>query len=138
MYATIVNLAYKGGWAPMLPLLAIAVIAALVLFSLPEARVLAYAVLTFPAVALILAVVRDGAYRVGPGDSLNRSWAHIVPVALLLVTATVLLGRLRREPLAALDSGVDDDLGDLDGVERGTLAEIVANDEQREPPAAVD
>ena len=138
VYATVVNMAYRGGWAPMLPLLAIAVIAALVLFSLPEARVLAYAVLTFPAVALILAVVRDGAYRVGPGDSLNRSWAHIVPVALLLVATTVLLGRPRREPREATALRAEDDLGDLNGVEGSTLAEVVANDEEREPPAAIN
>ncbi len=138
VYATIVNMAYRGGWAPLLPLLAIAVIAALALFTLPEARVLTYAVLTFPAVALILAVVRDGAYRVGPGDSLNRSWAHIVPVALLLVTATVLLGRLRRASADSPDSGADQQFGDLDSIEGGTLTEVVSDDEQRKPSAAVD
>jgi hypothetical protein len=57
----------------------------------PELGMFAYPALMFFPAMLIAAFVREGAYRVGFPDSLNRSWLHVLP--LLLVAAAKLTAR---------------------------------------------
>ena len=63
------------------------------LFSYP-------ALLFFPAM-LIAAFVREGGYRVGLADSLNRSWLHVLP--LLLVAVAALSTRASTAPASAAE-----------------------------------
>jgi hypothetical protein len=55
---------------------------------------------SFIPLAFLLAYLRDGAYRVGDGDSLNRMWIQLVPVALMYLLVTVAIGERRRRSAA--------------------------------------
>lgn len=48
---------------------------------------LAYPALLFFPAMLLAAFVRDGGYRVGFPDSLNRSWLHMLPLLMVAVAA---------------------------------------------------
>jgi hypothetical protein len=50
-----------------------------------EDRALIFTVATFVPLGLLLALLREGEYRVGPGDSLNRMLLHIVPIAVVAI-----------------------------------------------------
>jgi hypothetical protein len=76
-----------GGWG-----LSLVVLGVLVGFTLIFCRDPLLHYLRFPVTASIplfflLPYFRDGAYRVGHGDSLNRMLIHIVPLAVLFVAA---------------------------------------------------
>jgi hypothetical protein len=43
----------------------------------------------------LLAYLREGAYREGPGDSLNRMLLQFVPIAILLVVSALATDRWR-------------------------------------------
>ena len=74
-----------GGWGISLKLIALIVLV-LVLISEGENRVfLRYVVTTFLPTCLVLGFLRDLPYRVGSGDSLNRMFVHILPLAVLLI-----------------------------------------------------
>lgn len=81
-----------GGWSVSLILTAAILIAALIVFRHRGAESMRYAVTTFFPLVIIFAVARGPAYRVGGGDSLNRSWTHIVAVAVVLLVTTVAVG----------------------------------------------
>lgn len=98
----------EGGWFPMFPLLPLIVGCAVLLLRRTTTRPLRFAVTTFVPVMLILAVARDGAYRVGAGDSLNRAWAHIVPTAVVLAIALIALGTARFVRTSRLLHDMDD------------------------------
>jgi membrane protein implicated in regulation of membrane protease activity len=51
-------------------------------------------VTTFLPLVFLLAFLRDGAYRVGATDSLNRMWIQIIPLAVLYVMAAIALDRV--------------------------------------------
>jgi len=90
-----------GGWGGSILVLAVLLGTVLILTALPERRHLAFPVLTFIPAALLLALARDGAYRVDPADSLNRMLLHVVPLAVLLLTSTIVAGSARRRLGAA-------------------------------------
>lgn len=81
-----------GGWALSLVFVGVVLAAALVAFRLRGAESMRYAITTFLPLVIVFAVARGPAYRVGAGDSLNRSWAHIVSVAVVLLIVTVAVG----------------------------------------------
>ena len=83
--ATLINLSGDGGWGVSLVVLAVLAVAVLVLTDAPGRAVLRFPLTAFVPLSLLLAYLRDGAYRVGPGDSLNRMLLHLVPVAVLFV-----------------------------------------------------
>lgn len=80
-----------GGWGSSLVVLGLLVLGAWLLGR----RDGGFAALRFPVTTSVpsfalLAYLREGAYRVGNGDSLNRMMIHVVPVAILFVTAVCL------------------------------------------------
>lgn len=100
-----------GRWGLSVVFLAILVLAALVLFRVPDQQFLRFPLTTFIPVAFLLAYLREGAYRVGYGDSLARMTMHVVPLAVLYVIAVTVASRsgaTSGEPgpaAAALDPG---------------------------------
>lgn len=87
--ATITNVLGAGGWGPVLVLLGLAATFALLRATEDEFLPLAVPWLGFVPLGLLLAVLRDGAYRIGSGDSLNRMWIHLLPLLVLLIVLAV-------------------------------------------------
>lgn len=94
--ATKANLLYgAGGWGYSLIILAILVLICAVAARASELAFLRFPVTSFVPLCFLLAYMRDGAYRIGPGDSLNRMWVHLVPLAVLFVVAALSSDRWR-------------------------------------------
>ncbi len=92
--ATAQNLTGDGSWGWFWP--AMAVLLALAWRSRPAAwGILLWPLATFPALGLLLALLRGIPYRVGPGDSFSRMLVHLVPLVAL-----TLIARLE-QPIAA-------------------------------------
>lgn len=107
--ATFVNLVLgSGGWGFSLIALGLAGILALILYKGRSDLVLRYSLSTFIPLAFLLSYLRDGGYRIGDGDSLNRMWMQFVPLLLLFVVQRAFDAdrRFRRlpRPSAASDS----------------------------------
>jgi len=83
--ATMTNVVEAGGWSFTLLLLGSLALLALLRHRDPEFTLLAVPWIGFVPLGLLLALLRDGTYRIGPGDSLNRMIVHLVPVLVLLV-----------------------------------------------------
>ena len=83
--ATLINLSGDGGWGVSIVVLGILAVAVLFLTDAPGRAVLRFPLTAFVPLSLLIAYLRDGAYRVGPGDSLNRMLLHLVPLAVLFV-----------------------------------------------------
>jgi hypothetical protein len=84
------NLLYgAGGWGYSLIILALLILVCAVAARASELAFLRFPVTSFVPLCFLLAYMREGAYRIGPGDALNRMWIHIVPLAVLLVVAAV-------------------------------------------------
>lgn len=71
----------------------LAVLIALVCLSIaftrsPSRTSLRFFVTSYFPFVLLLAHLREGAYRVGDGDSMSRMLIHVVPIAVLLVVST--------------------------------------------------
>lgn len=92
--ATITNVLGAGGWGSVLVLLGVGAAFALIRVAEDEFLPLAVPWIGFVPLGMLLAVLRDGAYRVGTGDSLNRMWIHLLPLLVLLIVLTV-AGRAR-------------------------------------------
>ena len=84
-----------GGWGSSFLLLAALLVVVLVVTELPQRHHLVFPILTFIPAALLFALARDGAYRVNPADSLNRMLLHILPLAVLVLTSTIVAGSNR-------------------------------------------
>ena len=76
-----------GGWGVSLAVLGLLVLGVLVLTNFPNRIFLRFPLTTFIPVALLLAYLRSGAYRVGYGDSLNRMLIHFVPLIILFIVS---------------------------------------------------
>jgi hypothetical protein len=84
--ATIENVILDaGGWGVSLVLIGFIGIAVLIVTKLPDRLILRFPLTTFIPLSFILAYLREGAYRVGHGDSLNRMFLHILPLAVLFI-----------------------------------------------------
>jgi hypothetical protein len=88
--ATFRNLTYDGMW--MLTWVAALGLLAVALFvqRVPDSRLWTVPILGFGLLYWLLPLIRDGAWRIGTGDSGNRILAHIIAVVVLfLVLAAV-------------------------------------------------
>ena len=85
-----------GSWGLSLIALGVLGFLALVVGRSPALVYLRFPLTAFLPVFFLLAYLRDGAYRVGNGDSLNRMLMQIVPALILYVAA------------AAIPKGVDE------------------------------
>ena len=77
-----------GGWGSVLVLLIIISIGVMIFTKVSDFIILRFPITTFLPYVFLLAYLRDGAYRVGHGDSLNRMFLHIVPLAILFIIST--------------------------------------------------
>jgi hypothetical protein len=94
--ATFVNLAgFEGGWGVTGLIFVGLCVLAIAGYRCREDLILRLAVTTFVPLSFLLAYLREGAYRVGDGDSLNRMWMHLLPIALVFVVQRFALNRLR-------------------------------------------
>jgi hypothetical protein len=106
--ATYVNLFEgAGAWG-----LSIVILVALLGLGLVLARPVPYQLMlrfpltTFVPFVFLMAYFREGSYRIGLADSLNRMIMHVVPLAVLLLLILVTVGD-RREPTAGSDADPD-------------------------------
>jgi len=85
--ATFRNLTYDGlwlaTWVAALALLAVA----LIVHRVPDGRLWTVPIVGFGLLYWLLPLIREGAWRVGAGDSGNRILAHVLPVAVLFLVA---------------------------------------------------
>ena len=86
--ATLRNVLGDGAWGASLLVLAGVLVVAVLLRRVEHEQVWLFPLLTFVPLSVLLAFLREGAYRVGPGDSLNRMLLHVLPLAVLAVAVT--------------------------------------------------
>jgi hypothetical protein len=77
----------EGKWGYSVVILALFVLLGAVAVRGGELIFLRFPVTSFVAMAFLLVYLRGEPYRIGVGDSLNRMWIHIVPLAVLFVIA---------------------------------------------------
>lgn len=87
--ATAQNVGGAGLWGVSLVVLAVLVGVGVLLRRVPAEQAFVFPLATFVPLAVLLAILRDAAYRLGPGDSLNRMLIHFVPVAILALSLSV-------------------------------------------------
>ncbi|MEX1078649.1 MAG: hypothetical protein WED09_06025 [Homoserinimonas sp.] len=93
--ATVRNTVFgAGSWGLSLVMLLVLMVIVLCV-SVPESVRLRFPLTTFVPFAFILAYLRDAAYRVGDGDSLNRMWMQLVPLVVLYLVLAIGAGRWR-------------------------------------------
>jgi len=86
--ATIENVVYNAGaWGYSLMVLAFLVVVVIALTDIPDRIFLRFPLTTFIPFSFLLAFLRGSPYRIGDGDSLNRSWIHIIPLAILFIVS---------------------------------------------------
>ena len=78
-------LTHIGGWGSFLLLFGVGGLLALILLRREALLAIRFPLTGFIPLVILLAYLREGAYRVGPGDSLNRMWIHVLPLAILFV-----------------------------------------------------
>jgi hypothetical protein len=120
--ATYQNLVLGSGrWGLSVVGLAGLVLAALVLFQVPGQQYLRFPLTTFIPVAFLLAYLREGAYRVGYGDSLARMTMHVVPLAVLYVIAVTVMTQSGPTPAPPTPEAAEED---PDGARVGSAPDI--------------
>ena len=98
-----------GGWGSSLVMIAVLTGVALLVAQDRNLLALRFPVTTFAPVAFILPYLSEGAYRVGPGDSLNRMLIQVVPVAVLFIVAAAqaAMRPVMHEPIAGGTEGLE-------------------------------
>jgi hypothetical protein len=88
--ATYRNLMSDGMWLLTWPAVLVLGIVALLVHRIPEGRLWTTSIIGFGLLFWLLPLLREGAWRVGTGDSGNRILAHFLPVVVtFLVLAAV-------------------------------------------------
>lgn len=77
-----------GLWGYSIIVLAVLFFGSIMISKAPHTIFLRYPITTFIPLALISAFLRGHSYRVGPFDSFNRMCLHVVPIAILLISAS--------------------------------------------------
>lgn len=93
--ATAVNLVRSGGWGLAWPMLVLGLVVAARARVVPEQRTLTAPLWVFAAGFPLLPYLRDGAFRVGTGDSGNRTLAHVAFVAVVYVVLSIGYSQVR-------------------------------------------
>lgn len=93
--ATAANLAGAGLWGALPWTLPVLLVVVATVLRLGDGALFWVPLLGFVPLAFLLASARDGAYRVGPGDSLNRMWMHVLLLAVTALVLTLLHGEER-------------------------------------------
>lgn len=100
--ATVQNTIFgTGSWGLSLLILLTMTTVALWI-QVPESTRLRFSLTTFVPFAFLLAYLREAAYRVGEGDSLNRMWIQLVPLAVLYII--IAIGAPPRRPLTRVEA----------------------------------
>jgi len=108
-HATMINLfAGAGGWGLFLVALGTLAVLALVLYRGAGDRLLRFTLSSSLPLFLLLAYLREGAYRVGDGDSLNRMWLQLLPLLILFLAGRLLTGEPRWRWARGLVRGRDE------------------------------
>lgn len=82
------NVLWEGAWGVSLVVLTLLLLIAVGSRRVALERVWLFPMASFVPISVLLAFFRGGAYRVGPGDSLNRMLLHVLPIAVLALAAT--------------------------------------------------
>ena len=111
--ATYINLFEgAGAWGLSIVILVALLGLALVLARpVPQQLMLRFPLTTFVPFVFLMAYLREGSYRVGLADSLNRMIMHMVPLAILLLLILVTVGdrpESTADPDADPDGAVED------------------------------
>ena len=86
--ATLVNTALDGAsWGYSLVMISVLLLCVLIATRDSKRFALRFVVTTFLPMSFLLAHLREGAYRVGDGDSLSRMFIHILPLAVLFIVS---------------------------------------------------
>lgn len=89
--ATTKNIIMGAGlWGYSLIILGVLFLGTLILSKAPERIILRFPVTTFIPFGLLLAFLRESPYRIGPFDSFNRMFLHIVPLAILFIVSSAM------------------------------------------------
>ncbi|HKX74851.1 MAG TPA: hypothetical protein VJR05_05615 [Acidimicrobiia bacterium] len=96
--ATAINLAYQGMWLLTWPVTLGLLAVAMLLPRPPGARLWTVPIAGFSLLYWLLPLLREGAYRIGVGDSGNRLVAHIFPVMVGFLLLMAVHGRLPHPP----------------------------------------
>jgi hypothetical protein len=99
--ATALNLAYRGIWLLSWPVALALLLVALIVHRVPLGRMWTVPIGGFGLLFFLLPLLRDGAYRLGSGDSGNRILAHFFPV----VVAFLVLAAAGEEPMTEATEG---------------------------------
>lgn len=88
--ATARNLTSDGRWLITWPAVLVLGLVALLVHRIPQGRLWTTSIMGFGLLFWLLPLLREGAFRVGTGDSGNRILAHFLPVVVMfLVLAAV-------------------------------------------------
>ncbi len=90
--ATVENQLGPGKWALTIMAVLGMVVAIVAALQVSESVALRFPVTTFLPLVFVIAYLRDGAYRVGMYDSLNRMWMQVLPLAVLFVMVALSSG----------------------------------------------
>jgi hypothetical protein len=115
------NLTRDGGWGTFWPIAVLLVVVALIRIRLPFERLFTYPIVTYWVAVVAFAFLRDGAYRMGAGDSGNRMMMHIVFVTMVYLVMAA--GALAAEAEATTMAPGPDQTLQSAGISRRTIAE---------------
>jgi hypothetical protein len=102
IHATYVNLFHgAGAWGLSIVILSVLLVLGYLCFrQAPHQILLRFPLTTFVPFVFLMAYLREGGYRIGLADSLNRMIMHEVPLAVLLLLVVLTVGD-REEPTEA-------------------------------------
>lgn len=92
--ATVKNVV-SVSWGPTWLIIAALLILLLIFVKFGEQRLLRYSVTTFLPLVFLLVYLREGPYRVGITDSLDRMWMQIIPLVVLYIIVAIVCGKWR-------------------------------------------
>lgn len=94
--ATVQNVVFgEGSWGASLVVLMVLLLVIAAFVRVPGETTLRFPLTSFIPFAFLLAYLRGIAFRVGDGDSLNRMWIQLIPIAVLYLIVAIGAGERR-------------------------------------------